>query len=419
MRLLQPENISGTRPLVVYMHRYPPEYESQQFCGMSDLNRAILEKYDLLYASMAWPRQPDPELRRGMALLEFPIAVNPASGGDKLLKTMLYYCFLPGAIRALRRLNPDVIMCKEPLPLVAVQAARLGKPVLVAGVSDHWHAILLGWNPLGRRLARLLERREVSKWKKLNFMIMANTGAERNVMIRHGAAAGRVRVVNTTCPPGIFQPGDASEIRRGLNFPADAVVFAIHGTIRPGKGYSQLLDWWKRLVRVHPEWRLLIIGGAGGERWCRRRVAALGLEDAVKMTGWLPTQKDVNLRLNAADILLAIRANTPDNEGIIPSLLYHNLSVAKPTVVTALPGMAEIVRDRMDGYLYEPDNYESFKAALERAAANPREAETIGRAGRARAMECFSIEKSTAGHMALLEELLGGQGSGFRVQGSG
>ena len=406
MRLLQPENISGRRPLVVYMHRYPPEYENQQFCGMAALNRAILEKYDLLYVSMAWPRPPDPELRRGMALLELPMAIDPASGRDKLLKTALYYCLFPRVLRELRRLNPDVIMCKEPLPRIPIRAARLGKPVLLAGVSDHWYAILLGWNALGRKLARLLERREVSKWRKLNFMIIANTLAEKNVMIRHGANADRIRVVNTTCPAGIFHPCEAGEVRRGFNFPPNAVVFAIHGTIRPGKGYSQLLEWWKRLATVHPEWRLLIIGGAGGENWCRRRVARLGLKDAVKMTGWLPTQGDVNLNLNAADILLALRNNTPDNEGIIPSLLYHNLSVGKPTIATALPGMAEIVRDRRDGYLYEPDNYESFKAVLEYVASHPREAAAVAQAGRARAIECFSTEKSVEGHMALLEELL-------------
>jgi len=216
--------------------------------------------------------------------------------------------------------------------------------------------------------------------------------------------------VNAPCPPGVFHPCEAGEVRRGLDFPPNAVVFAIHGTIRPGKGYSQLLEWWKRLTAVHPEWRLLIIGGAGGERWCRGRVAKLGLKDAVKMTGWLPTQQDVNLHLNAADILLTLRSNTSDNEGIIPSLLHHNLSVGKPTIVTALPGMAEVVRDRRDGYLYEPDNYESFKAALEYSASHPQEAAAIAKAGRARAIEYFSAEKSVEGHMALIEELLSERG---------
>lgn len=375
---------------------------------MEALNRAILTKYDLLYVCMAGVLPPDPELRRGMAVLELPMTIDPTNAFDKLLKTVFYYCYFHRVIGELRRINPSIVMCKEPLPRIPIRLAQLGKPIMVASVSDHWYAILLGWNPLGRKLARLLERREVAKWRELDFMLVANTEAEKNVMIRHGAVAGQMRIVNTTCPQGIFRPCEAKTIRRELNLPSNTILFAIHGIIRPGKGYSQLLEWWKRLVQNHPEWRLLIIGGAGGEQWCRRRLAKLDLKDSVIMTGWLPTQQDVNMYLNAADILLALRSNTPDNEGIIPSLLYHNLSVAKPTIVTALPGMSEIVRDRRDGYLYEPDKFESFQATLEYVAAHPREAATIGKAGRARAIECFSSEKSAEGHMALFEELLRG-----------
>ncbi len=123
------------------------------------------------------------------------------------------------------------------------------------------------------------------------------------------------------------------------------------------------------------------------------------------MTGWLPTQEAVNLHLNAADILLAIRRTSDDNEGIVPSVLYHNLAIGKPTVATGLPGMAEILRDRVDGFLFEPDSYSSFKDTLEYVVGNPEEAARVGATGRRRVAECFDPEACARAHIEVLEEL--------------
>ena len=101
-----------------------------------------------------------------------------------------------------------------------------------------------------------------------------------------------------------------SALRKKLNLPVGDFIVAVHGIIHPSKGYDQMLKWWKNISLNYPSWKLLIIGGAGKEKWCREKISELGLINKVIMTGWLPNQMMVNEYLNAADCLLVTRRNT-------------------------------------------------------------------------------------------------------------
>ncbi len=397
-----------TRPLIVYLHHYPPEVEARQYSGMRILVDRLTEKYRVLYVGFRGAVAADPEVRRDMELLELPGRIDIASGADKLLKTAWFYLLLPWLIRRLRRMRPALILCKEPLPLVLTFVCFSGIPVLIDSVTDWWWRILLGWSAPGRKIAACLERFDAHIWNKRGAWIVALNKEEASMLIERGMAAKRVKVIHTTMDYRYY-PCDAGDLRRARGYGGDQWVAAIHGTIRPGKGYAQLLRWWKRLAGMHPDWRLLIIGGAGGLAWCRRLVRRLGLDGSVKLTGWLPTHEDVNRHLNAADCLLAVRANSEDNRAMIPSVLYHSMAIGKPTVATGLPGMAEVVRHGVDGFLYAPDDFESFRAALEYVAQYPEEAARIGRAGIARARECFDPAMAADLHLKMISNLLSSQ----------
>ena len=79
-------------------------------------------------------------------------------------------------------------------------------------------------------------------------------------------------------------------------------------------------------------------------------------------------------------------------------------------MASGLPGIAEIVRDGVDGYLYAPDDGASFVAALERVVADPAAAARLGRAGCARAAECFDPRAAAQAHRKLIDEMLAAAG---------
>lgn len=397
---------SSRRPVVVYFHRYPPETEAVQNPSTPAILRRLSEKYDTVYLSMKGTGPPEATIRAGIRVLELPWQVDQSNAHDKWIKTGLYYVALPWVLRRLRKEAPDLIMCREILPGIPARVARATKGSVVVAASDWWLSIFLGGTRWGQMVADVLERREVATWRRRGLWAMVNTETERQRLAQKGFPLERIRVIHAPFNPGVFGPCDALRERVALGLDSSHWVLATHGIIRPGKGYGQLLRWWKAVAERHPNWRLLIIGGAGGESWCRRQVQRLGLISHVIFTGWLPTKTDVNRHLNAADALLVVRRNSPENWGIVPSALYNSLATGKPTVVAGLPAMAEIVRHGREGYVYRPDDFASFLSVLEAVASDRQTAARIGEQGRRRACECFDPESSAAATVAFVEQIL-------------
>ena len=398
--------MSKTKPIVVYLHRYPPEIEAFQWPALVDLADALAPDYELVYASMGPANgKRDEVLRQKMRVMELPFTVDQTNGRDKWLKTRRWYRQMDPLLKQIQALNPAVMICKETLPLIPGRVVKLGIPTIIA-TSDWWWSILLGHMKWGRRLADWMEAREVQGWNRPHVRATVSTKAEGRLLVAKGMDESRVAVINAPQNPGIFRPLSPLPTKTELGLDETLKYAAIFGIIRGGKGYDQLLDWWKTAVGRHPDWRLVIIGGAGGEGWCRKQIAKRGLEPVVHMTGWLPTKQDVNRWLNAMDAVISHRRNSPDNQGIIPSALYNGLSTGRPMVVTGLPGMAEIVRDGVDGFLFTPDVEESFILALERVMADPAAALRIGQAGLVRAAECFDPQATAKAHRALIDAMV-------------
>jgi glycosyltransferase involved in cell wall biosynthesis len=394
------------KPIVVYLHRYPPEIETLQWPGLRALADVLAPDYELVYFCLETAAgQPDDGLRQKMRVIALPRGVDQANGRDKWLKTLYWYLCLGRTLRRIRALEPAVILCKEALPFIPERVARMGIPTII-GTADWWWSILLGHQRWGKRFADWIEARETRRWNRPNVRITTCTQSAKNLLAAKGVDRERITVINEPQNPDVFCPLTPAPRKAELGLDEACMHFAIFGIIRGGKGYDQLLDWWRTAVAKHPNWRLVIIGGAGGEDWCRREIAARGLTAVVHMTGWLATKQDVNRWLNAMDAVVVQRRNSPDNQGIVPSALYNGLSTGRPVVATGLPGIAEIVRDGVDGFLFTPDDEAAFLAALERVVADPAAAAHIGRAGHARAAECFNPQNAASSLRRLIDALV-------------
>jgi len=336
--------------------------------------------------------------------LELPFSVNQASGWDKWLKTLLWYIHIGQIIRKIKRLKPALIICKETLPFIPGWIVRLGIPTIIE-TSDWWWSILLGQTGWGRILANRMEAYEVHQWNRRYVCATVSTNAEGRLLAARGMAEANIEVINASQNLRVFQPLHPPPTRKSLGLSDDLKYFAIFGIIRGGKGYDQLLDWWLTATRRHNDWRLVIIGGAGGERWCRHQLKKRGLQSTTHMTGWLATQEEVNRWLNAMDAVLVHRRNSTDNQGIMPSALFNGLYTGRPVVATGLQGIAEIVKDGHDGFLFTPDDESSFISALERAVADPETAARVGKAGLARAIECFNPQTAAKAHLLLIDKM--------------
>jgi glycosyltransferase involved in cell wall biosynthesis len=396
------------KPVLAYLHRYPPEIEVLQWPAFRRLAELAGEEFELVYLCMG-PAGGcrNEELRRQMRVIELPVTVDQSDGRDKLRKTFAWYWHLGRTLRRLRTLEPAAVICKEILPFIPGRVARTGIPTLIT-VCDWWWTIYLGHSSLGRRLAAWLERLEVRGWNRPATWVAVNTQTERELVMAKGMDGDRICVIDAPLNAGLFQPLEPAPTKAELGLEPELRHFAVFGIIRQGKGYEQLLDWWRAAAKKHPDWRLVIIGGAGGEDWCRGEIAKRGLEAATRMTGWLSAKEDVNRWLNAMDAVIVFRRNSPENRGAIPSALSNGLSTGRPVVATGLPGIAEVVRDGEHGFLFEPDQEDSFIDALERALADTERAAQVGRAGRLRAAGRFDSDRVAREHLDLIREMISG-----------
>lgn len=400
---MEPNPINKPKPVVVYFHRYPIEFEAGQFPATTALLTLLARKYEVVYFSMAGVQR-DESLRAGIRCEELSLKIDRANTGDKWSKTLLYYFYLPHTLLRLKKLNPAFIICKETLPLIPSLVLRLRRPALI-DISDWWLSIQFGKSAWGKKFAGFVEKLEVTDWNRFPVMAVTHTRAETALMEKKGMARDKIQIINAPQHEGVYYPIAVPGERKKLGLREDDWVVAVHGIIHPSKGYDQIIEWWAQLIQSRPNWKLVIIGGSGVEVECRQKITALKLEANVLMTGWLPDHADVNRALNAADCLLVTRRNSPENQGVIPSSLYHSLALCKPTVVTGLPGMSEVVTDKVNGFVYQPDRYESFRSTLEYVCDREAEAATAAEQGVLTAKERFDLNACARKYFELIDRM--------------
>ena len=148
----------------------------------------------------------------------------------------------------------------------------------------------------------------------------------------------------------------------------------------------------------HESFELQIMGDGPDREMLQELVDKLDLHANVTLVGEVP---DVVDRLADADIF----ALSSRFEGL-PISVLEAMSAGLPVVSTKVDGLVELVDDGASGLLVEPDNPTKLAAALSTLVDDRDVRLAMGKAGRQRVVERFSIDSCRAGHLALFSELL-------------
>ena len=217
-----------------------------------------------------------------------------------------------------------------------------------------------------------------------------------------GANVAKVRLIYNGVDTVKAQYTDTSrEIRDELGIPEDILLLVKVANLLPYKGHADLLDALSILTsnqrsKVH----VLMIGRGYEDRSdLRLKASELRLERHVS---WLGSHNDVPELLEAADIgILASH-----EEGFSNAIL-EGMSAGLPMVVTDVGGNAEAVIDGETGLVVPSKNPKALAAALEKLIFDTELRQSMGRAGRKRAQERFSLDSCVDAYEALFHEVLG------------
>ncbi len=236
------------------------------------------------------------------------------------------------------------------------------------------------WNVAEMRLSDMLgHKRDIARYLSISHY-------QRDQLIGMGMPADLIETIYHPVP----LPAIATTGVRG-----DHVLFA--GRIEPHKGIFTLLDAARRL----PDVRFAIAGDGSVLHQARARAADLG------NVTWLGVLDAAGLASARASARCAVVPSLyPEPFGLTAiEALAHGL----PAIVAASGGLAETVRDGIDGFIVPPADVETLVDRIARLVAEPELAERLGTAGRARAADEFSDDRHYRQTLAVYHKVLAEQ----------
>ena len=166
------------------------------------------------------------------------------------------------------------------------------------------------------------------------------------------------------------------EARSRVGLPDGARVLLFFGQIKEVKGLDVLLRAMPGVVRKYPDAVLLIAGKVWKDdfRHYQEQMDALGIaENCLSSIRYIP-DSEVGNYYAAADVVVL-----PYRRIYQSGVLLMAMSYGKPVVVSDIDGMAEVVEDRVNGYVFPSGDADALTAKLVEVLSEPEELRNVGK----------------------------------------
>jgi len=259
----------------------------------------------------------------------------------------------------------------------------------VADFLHHAYAEKAGWF---KPLAQLIDTLDFAAWRKTP-LIFTHARATIAFLGRHGIPASRIIPVHDPCDTNLYKPVSHPEARGKWNYADDDFVLVHHGILHPNKGIDRIIDALAPLMKTDNRLHFLVVGAGPELSNLKSQVDRLRLTQQVQFTGWLESLEDVNLALNAGDVGLVMRTGGAHDDFHTTSALVHSMAAGLAVLSARRGGMAEVITDDENGFLFDPDNMEEFTGKLLVLQASPDLRRRFGAVAREQACDLFSISR--------------------------
>lgn len=171
---------------------------------------------------------------------------------------------------------------------------------------------------------------------------------------------------------------------KGGSDPAVKVAVAV-GRLSYEKGYDLLLDTWAKAAAERPDWVLKIYGDGAERERLTQQAATLGIADSVQFMG--ATNAVAEAMTGGSILVSASRA-----EGF-PMTLLEAMACGLPCVAAdCAPGVRELIRPDVTGFLAPPGNTDLLAERLGRLMDDRSARERMGQAALSR-VEAYAPEE--------------------------
>jgi glycosyltransferase involved in cell wall biosynthesis len=382
------------KPRIALWFRYGPAEHTELFHAMPEIVTALAETCEVHYFGWASFKPVPLGIAQHAIIHHLPGRVNRSSPRDVIIKTMLWIAALPwiGLYCRFRRFH--AVYIDETVPLTGLVARIFFGRHVAMTVADFFPEIYFGDLTWLKPLVRLIRALELATWRQLP-LIFTRAQSTKEYLMEQGVPADRVNPVYDPCDFTVYHPGDRAVARAHFGYKPDQLVLVHHGILHPNKGNERILRALAQVKADMPQLRYLLVGDGPDMGRLQALTRELGLEDRVKLTGWLPGMGEVNQALNAGDIGLVMRVGMRSDDFHVTGALVHNMACGLPILCARLGGTSEIIREGVEGLLFDPNNMNEFLAKLHILAQDSDKRRQFGLKAESRAHELFDITRVT------------------------
>ncbi|OGF26049.1 hypothetical protein A2303_04585 [Candidatus Falkowbacteria bacterium RIFOXYB2_FULL_47_14] len=187
------------------------------------------------------------------------------------------------------------------------------------------------------------------------------------------------------------------ELRRKLKLDGYAILSA--GRLVPWKGFELLIDLMPELLKIAPDFKLVVIGEGPDKEKLAAKIKNLNLEKNIILTGALP-QAELWEYMAAADIFVL---NT-GYEGL-PHITIEAMQSGLPVITTKSGGNPEVIKNDETGILVDYDNREAIKNAILKLYKDREYARGLSERAKREIGDRFGRERMVAGVLEILKLL--------------
>ena len=294
-------------------------------------------------------------------------------------------------LAVMRRVRPEIVGFNTPRPiLLGNLAARLvGVPVRIIFRRVNF--------PLGKSLFTRL------KYSWGIDCVVSISESIQHVVEKSGVSPSKIRLVYEGLDLAGFPPRDFHRVRGA----GEPFVVGTISHLSSEKGQRYLVEAASLIPDVCRRMRFVIVGDGQCREELENQVAKLGLESCFHFAGF---QSDTLKYLKSFDLLVL-----PSLSEGLSSAILSGMACSLPVIATQVGGIPELVRSGENGLLVPPANALALAQAIERLAANSDEAFQMGRRGRSRMEQNFTLERKIRETEELFAVLLKSHPPAFRA----
>jgi glycosyltransferase involved in cell wall biosynthesis len=208
-------------------------------------------------------------------------------------------------------------------------------------------------------------------------------------VLRLGADKAKTSVLYNGVDTNCFHSVNKGVSRKKLGLPKTRkIIFSVRRLVYKN-GIDTLIDSAYIVARDNPNILFVVAGKGPSRKLIEDHIKELGIEDNIKLTGFVPDEL-LPVYYDAADYFVLPSAS---GEGL-PLVLFEAMACGLPVIATTVGGTPEIINQMKNGILVPPKNPEAMAEALSKLLAEEKLGQTIGDEARKNVESRFTWEEN-------------------------